>query len=435
MHILVVSGDGSANDFCVRLGRDGHSVKLYTEDAKRKRDLRGMVRRVSNWEKELAWVGKEGLIIFDTTGFGKIQDKLRKRGYSVVGSSEMGDRCEDDRAYGQKVLLAYGVKVVPSMDFFSIYDAIAFVEKYPSEWVIKQNGHASKTFNYVGEFSDGSDVISVLRHYKKTIRKSDLRSIELQKRVRGIEIGVARYFNGKDWVGPIEINLEHKNLCNDGLGPKTFEMGTLMWFDDNENGKLFQETLAKIKPYLEKIKFHGDVDINCIVNEEGVFPLEFTARLGFPALQLQQTLSKGTAWGEYLKAVADGQQYDFKYERGEYGVVVLVALPPFPYADTFKDAPALNLDILFREELSLEEFDRIHFEGVSKRKDGAYFVSTETGFALHVSGAGKTVEAARKQAYSLVEKIIIPKKFYRTDIGQMFIDKDWKQLKEIGWLS
>jgi cystathionine beta-lyase family protein involved in aluminum resistance len=36
---------------------------------------------------------------------------------------------------------------------------------------------------------------------------------------------VARFFNGNDWVGPIEINVEHKSFLNDNIGPLTAEMG------------------------------------------------------------------------------------------------------------------------------------------------------------------------------------------------------------------
>lgn len=56
------------------------------------------------------------------------------------------------------------------------------------------------------------------------------------------------------------------------------------------------------------------------------------------------------------------------------------------------------------------------------------------GFVLHVSGTGKSVEAARKQAYALIDKIVIPKMFYRTDIGVKFAKEDRKKLKEWGYV-
>ena len=433
MNILVVSGDLSAGDLCVRLSREGHKVRVYIHDESQRCHLRWIIHQTKNWRKNLKWAGKEGLILFDTTGFGKIQDKLRKDGYSVVGGSEVGDRCEDDRAYAQKILWACEVKIVPSKSFHSLDEAIHFVKKHPDEWVIKQNAHASKIFNYVGQLPNGDDVISTLQSYKKDRNKKDVSYIELQKRIKGIEIGVGRYFNGEDWVGPIEINLEHKDLCNGNLGPKTYEMGTLMWFDDDEKNKLFKETLGKLKEYLCHIHFHGDVDINCIVNEEGVFPLELTMRFGFPALQLQCALSQ-SPWGEFLRAVADGEQYDFTYKKGQYGIIVLVAVPPFPYAMSDRKSKSLGTDILFNGVLTDEEKNRIHFEEVSQHRDKTYYVSGNSGYVLHVSGTGKTVEAARKQAYDLIKKIIIPKMFYRTDIGLKFIEEDRTKLKKWGYV-
>lgn len=434
MNILVVSGDLSAGDLCVRLQREGHRVKAYIHTESQRCHQRGLIRQAKNWRKELKWVGKEGLILFDSTGFGKIQDELRENGYSVVGGSKLGDLCEDNRAHAQKVLWAAGIKIAPSKDFHSLDDAIRFVKKHPDEWVIKQNGHASKIFNYVGQLSDGNDVINTLRTYKKAKNRKDVSYIELQKRVKGVEIGVGRYFNGQDWIGPIEINLEHKDLYNGGLGPKTNEMGTLMWFDDDENNPLFVETLSKLRDYLRHIHFHGDVDINCIVNEEGVFPLELTMRFGFPALQLQCALSQ-SPWGEFLKAVADGKQYDFKYRKGQCGVIVLVAVPPFPYAVPGRDNKSIGLDIFFKGELTDEERNHIHFEEVSKTRNGGYRVSGNTGFVLHVSGVGASAEEARKHVYALIDKIVIPKMFYRTDIGEKFIKEDKKKLQQWGWIN
>lgn len=432
MNILAVSGDFSLGGLCYRFMRAGHDVRVYIDEDEYVKSFDGILNKVPDWRAELEWVGKDGLILFDTTGFGKIQDELRKEGYSVVGGSEMGDRCEDDRDYGQRVLAECGVKIADTRRFESPDQAIRHIEEYPAEWVIKKDGAASMIFNYIGQMSDGSDCIDVLTAYREHGTCDGLEAIILQQRIRGVEIGIARYFNGNEWVGPIEMNMEHKDLCDGGLGPKTWEMGTLMWFDENEENKLYQATLAKLEQYLKKSGFRGDIDINCIVNEEGIFPLEFTARFGFPALQLQNTLSV-SPFEEFLKAVGSGEQYDFKYHKG-YGVVVLVVVPPFPYDVDLGTDSLRGTKILFKEPLSDEEMDRINFEDVSRDTRGDYYLAEENGFALHVSGYGETVEAARKQAYDLIKKISIPKMFYRTDIGLKFIEEDRAQLKKWGYM-
>lgn len=418
-------------DLCFRLQKEGHDVRIFVAD-KSIRAYIGMLRHSTDWKKDLRWVGKDGLILFDTTGFGPVQDKLRREGYSVFGGCHFGDRIEDDRAYGQKILAVSGVKTIPSRDFHDINLAIDFVRKNGGRWVVKQNGHVSKTFNYVGELENGEDVIRVLEGYRKNNGR-DANHIELQQRVDGIEVGVGRYFNGTEWVGPIEMNIEHKAFFNGGIGPKTFEMGTLMWFDDDEKNTLFQETLAKLRPYLARIGYRGDIDINCIVNEHGAHPLELTARFGFPALQLQMALTPEISWGAFLKAIADGKRYDFRYLQG-YGVVVLVATSPFPYKHINKKDSSVMIPIFFRKELSEEEKRRIHYEGVSRRKNGEYYISRDSGFVLHVSGTGKTVQQARDNAYSLIRNIVIPKMFYRTDIGLKFMEEDRALLEKWGYL-
>jgi phosphoribosylamine--glycine ligase len=347
------------------------------------------------------------------------------------GGCASGDSLEDDRSYGQKILSASGIPILPSRGFRSIDEAVEFVEKVKGKWVIKQNGHASKIYNYVGQLEDGSDVIHMLRSYQQN-NKTDSRYIELQQRVDGIEIGVGRYFNGKDWVGPIEMNIEHKDLYTGNLGPKTFEMGTLMWYDDNENNKLFQLTLARLKDYLQSVGFRGDVDINCIVDKDQVYPLEVTARFGFPSTQLQVALHI-SPWGEFLKAVADGRNYDLLYRKG-YGMIVLIATPPFPYRAISKRYSSCGLRIFFKDNLSDEEMSRIHFEEVSFDGEN-YYVSGDTGFVAHVSGVGESVKEARENVYGLIQKIVVPKMFYRNDIGLKFENQDFNLLKKWGWIA
>ena len=430
MRILFVSGELIGADLCYRLKQEGNDVKMYIRDPKRRECMDGMVKKTSDWRKELDWVGKSGLIVFDDVGYGREQDRLRKKGYRVVGGSALGDRLEKDREYGQKVLAECGVVTLPSFHFENLSHAIAFLKKHPKQWVIKQNSHQS-SLNYVGKIDNGEDVLTVMKKYEEV----GVQGIDLQKKATGIEVGVARYFNGKDWVGPIEINVEHKSLFNDGIGPKTGEMGTVMWYTDDENNKLFQMTLAKMRDALREMDFRGDIDINCIVSDENmVYPLEVTSRFGCPSTHLQSEIHL-SPWTEFLEAVANGKPYNLKYKRG-FGVVVSIAAPPFPYEGISPVYSSKDVRIFFRGQLSPKEQDQIHFEEISKDNlpEGKnFFISGSTGFILYVTGFGSSIEKARKNAYRVVEKIIIPKMFYRTDIGVQFSEKELPLLRKWGW--
>ena len=434
MRVLFISGEMIAADLAYRLKLEGCDVKLFIEDESRKDCFENMVEKTDNWKKELNWVGKDGLIVFDDVGYGKEQDNLRKKGFTVFGGCEKGDRLEKDREFAQSIFKSYGMEIEESKDFDKADDAIEYIKKNKSKWVVKQNSHDG-ALAYVGSSDDGSDVASVIKSYGKYNKSSAIKILSLQKKIEGVEIAIARFFNGNDWNGPIFVSFEHKPFLNEDIGPLTAEMGTLAWYDNNENNKIFQATLAKIKPYLKEIGYRGYVDINNIVNGDRIIPLEATTRFGSPTNHLQSGMHI-SSWQDILLSTAKGKKTKFLFKDG-FSVVISIAIPPFPY----KSPPSQNcyylkdVNILFKEKLTAEEQARIHFEEVSMRKnEDQYYVAGNNGYILFVTGAGQIVEKARADAYNLVKKIIIPKMMYRTDIGIKFIKRDRELLKKWGWI-
>ena len=70
--------------------------------------------------------------------------------------------------------------------------------------------------------------------------------------------------------------------------------------------------------------------------------------------------------------------------------------------------------------MSEEDFSHLRFEGVfSKRVENKdlYYTAGGLGYIIYVTEMSKTVLEAREKVYSIIKKIIIPKMFYRTDIG------------------
>jgi phosphoribosylamine--glycine ligase len=418
----------------VLLKKEGHDVKLYIDNKSDRQDFDNIVEKTKSWKKELSWVGKDGLIVFDDVGYGKIQDKLRKKGYLVFGGCEMADNLEKNRELGQKIFKEHGLKTVELKDFNDIEDAINFIKRNPRKWVIKCNDHSRKFITYIGEFEDGKDTISVLKNYfnNKHINRE---KITLHERIEGVEMGVGRYFNGKDWVGPIEINFEHTRMFPDDVGPVTSEMGTLAWYDNDEQNKLYKEVLSGFKPYLQKIGFRGDFEINCIINENGAFPLEVTARMGTPIIHLHSELNL-SPWGEFLLAVAQGKDYDLKFKKG-YGIVNLIATPPFPYGKKHSKETLYGTNVYF-DRLLHEEMKSVHFEGLSLRvgKDqGQYFISSHEGYIAYTTAVADTVSKARQKSLDLINKIVVPKGFYRNDIGEKFETQDLAKLKKWGYIK
>ena len=431
MKILFISQELIGSGLCLRLNREGHDVKLFIKDPKRKKCLDGIINKIENWQNELSWVGKDGLIIFDDVGFGKIQDSLRKKGYVVVGGSYGGDVLEFDREFFQKIANSYGVSTPPSFNFNSCEEAIDFVRKNPKPWVVKQSTHVSM-LNYVGESFDGEDVVGLLSAYNEM----GIKNIHLQEKVVGIEVGVARYFNGNDWVGPIEINHEHKRLCNDDIGPLTAEMGTVMWHSEDESLPLFVRVLAPLKSYLSSINFRGDFDINCIVDKKNIWALEATPRFGTPSTQLQSELYT-SSMADFLFAVGSGKDFNLKYKK-KYGVVVSVGVPPFPYPPTSVSSQKMNNTICDFSKIKNTDWNSIYLEEISKNKTSNFHESYvwvgEFGYALYVTGSDTSIARAREKIHKILKSIVVPKMIYRTDIGKRLESTDLDKLRTWGWI-
>jgi phosphoribosylamine--glycine ligase len=430
MKVLFISKNGLAANLAYLLEKEGHDVHLFIQEKKSKGIFDNMVKKTTNWKKDLKWLGEGGLIIFDDSGFGKIQDDLRKKGYLVFGGSEEADKLEYNRQYSEEIFQEFGINFFPTKTFNSVVEASEYATDHPEMWVIKREKDYNKFVSYVGNYEDGRDVIGLLKNYSqiKTINKQP---VSLQKRIVGIEVGVGRYFNGNEWIGPIEMNVEHPHLFSGDIGPYTSEMGTLAWYTDTEN-KLYKETLGKLEPYLRRINFKGDFAINCIVNETGIYALELTPRLGTPIIHLQTEIHQ-SSWFDIFYNVAAGNKFDMNWSEG-YGTVILLTTPPFPYNQQFKTSMSYGLQV-FINELTEEEKRHIHFEEVSKRiinEEDNYYIADHEGYIMYVTGISSTIKEAREKILNIAKKIHIPKMFYRNDIGLDFEQNDFEKLKNWG---
>jgi len=427
MKILFVSGELTGSGLCQKLIREENDLRLYIHKSDWVDCYDGIAVKVTEWKDHLNWVGNDGIIIFDDVIFGEEQDQLREAGYTVVGSSKGGDLLENDRRLFHDIAESKGMTVLPSYNFTEATAAMEFVKKEPKRWVLKQSSHLS-FLNFIGIANDGSDVLRVLERY----HNRNISPVHLQEFAEGIEIGVARYFNGNDWVGPIEINHEHKKLNDGDHGPLTPEMGTVIWYTEDENLPLYKKTLAKFKPYLQRINFRGDFDINFIVNGNSLWPIEATPRFGAPSTQLQIELHK-SPWSEFLKAVGDGQSYNLDYKKG-YGVVVSAVVAPYPYEPSENSYnTSLPKKIIFSETFTEEDMEHVHFEEVSRDKDGYYWAGNY-GIVLHVTAHADNLQTATENAYALLNKIHIDGMFYRKDIGTKVYENDIPTLKNWGWI-
>lgn len=424
---LFVSWAGLITDIAWQVAKEGHAVKYYIQ-AESERDIGdGFVPKVEAWEPEIDWA--DVIVFDDTLGQGELAADLRLRGKRVVGGTPYTDRLEDDRSFGQEELKKAGVNILPYAEFEDFDAAIDYVRRNPERYVIKPSGAAGniKRRLFVGDEDDGQDVIRVLEAYRKSF-PDEIKVFQLQRRVTGVEVAVGAFFNGHEFVLPINVNFENKKLFPGNIGPSTGEMGTSMfWSGPN---RLFTSTLKKMERLLARERYVGYVDLNCIVNGQGIYPLEFTSRFGYPTIMIQQE-GMTTPIGEFLHDLADGSLQRFRVKSG-FQIGVRVVVSPFPFDDpTTFNSVSKNAAILFRKGIPEE----VHIEDV-KQIDGQWYVAGNSGVVLVVCGIGQTMRQAQAQAYARIRNIMIPDMYYRDDIGERwFEDHDklhtWGYLREI----
>ena len=223
-NFLFVTLDALITDTAWYVSKEGHEVKLYTENPDDKEVGDGFVTKIDDWKSEVDWA--DVIVFDDVLGQGKKADALRKAGKAVIGGTAYTDRLEDDRAFGQEELMAVGIPVIPHKNFTSFDDAILYVQENPGRYVVKSSGEMQnvKSLLFVGEEESGKDVLYILDAYKQAWAKQ-IRTFQLQKRVVGVEVAVGAFFNGKEFVYPINVNFEHKKLFPGDIGPQTGEMG------------------------------------------------------------------------------------------------------------------------------------------------------------------------------------------------------------------
>jgi len=425
-------GIGKGNDLAdiyLRLQQRGHEVRVYVGDPEARDIFRGMLTYTDDWERELGWA-RDGILLFEGIGWGATQDRLRREGFRVVGGSALGDRLETDRAYGQEVLRAIGLATAASHEFHDFDEAIAFVERTRSRYVLKFSGQGfASTRNYVGEMERGDDVAAVLRLQRDRWKYDERPEFILMQHISGVEVGCGAFFNGREFLEPANLDWEHKRFFPGNLGELTGEMGTLATY--RGAAPLFDRTLRKLAPLLGESRYVGYINLNTIVNESGIFPLELTCRFGYPGFAILDAMH-ACRWDELFAQLVDGRDLTLRTRDG-YAICVVLTVPTFPYYHGY-EALSKGAPVLFRDTMTESDREELHFAEVAM--EGTQLVTAgSVGYVMVVTGRGITVEGARADAYERAAKVVIPNVRYRRDIGEQFVERDQETMRRLGYLG
>ncbi len=217
------------------------------------------------------------------------------------------------------------------------------------------------------------------------------------------------------------------------------------WCDSLSHAEpLFEATLGRIAPHFARAGHVGYVNLNLIVNEQGVWPPEFTCRFGNPGFAVLAALQPD-GWGDLLARVAAGGAGRFDTRPG-WAVAIVLAVPPFPA--TLCCRPDDDPPVFFHRPPAGEELARYHF--VDMRQEGGQLLAhRRSGHLIIVSGTGASVPAARDAAQARARNVIAPELRWRTSATASWQGRKpdcggfrgclgkglprWRRMRAIGW--
>lgn len=423
MRFLFLSEAGDGLGFAVRVKEEGNEVLFWTKE-KRFAGHNGLVDPVLSVEAGLS--KKPHAIIVDSSGMGAMCDGLLKRGFKVFGGGSINDKMETDRDFAMKLVEETGIQTPPYKTFAkrAVQDARNMIKKTKKRYVFKPKGDGWANLTYVAK--DADDMMGFLDYIEKSgAVKGDFL---LQEFVEGIELSTNLHFHKGVPIFPSDQTMELKKFMNGDLGPNTGCMASTVWANSSRSPKTVKETFEKLYKWLRKVEYTGPLDINAIVNEKGVWFLEFTPRFGYNAHYCWASLLDGEL-GRNFAHLAMGTATDLEYaHRVSFGL--RLTTPPYPL-DPYepKNWPAYDESA---GHVILDYPEKHTYFLDVKMKDGQLLTAGTDGANLEIVYAGQDLEKCAKLAYDAAKAVKLPDKQYRTD-GIERVLKQCPELKKLGY--
>jgi phosphoribosylamine--glycine ligase len=214
-------------------------------------------------------------------------------------------------------------------------------------------------------------------------------------------------------------------------------MGTVVTYRGAEI--IFEKSLEKMESILGANGYCGYINLNMIANKDGLWPLEFTSRFGYPGFAICEALHMETWENIFQKLLyreegrEEGRGNDTIATRGGFSVGVVMTVPPFPHRHGYS-ALSKGMPITFSETLTASERGHLHWAEVAEVEQ-RLITSGMIGYLGVAIGTGNTIKAAAENAYQLTGKIVVPNLRYRNDIGKDLRQSGWSELINLGLIN
>jgi phosphoribosylamine--glycine ligase len=328
----------------------------------------------------------------------------------IVGPGKIGAQLEGSKDFSKQFMVRNGIPTAKARAFSAndIEQAFDYISTCKPPIVLKADGLAAGKGVIISlSQAEAKAVIKDMLVNRKFGEASS--KVLIEEFLNGIELSVFVLTDGIDYVILPEAK-DYKRIGDGDTGPNTGGMGAVSpvifatpSFMKKVEDEVVKPTIAGLNR--EAIDYKGFIFVGLMNVGGNPYVIEYNARMGDPETQAVMPRIK-TDLVELLVATAQGELKDKKLEI-DHQHAVTISLVSGGYPGDYQTGKVIH-------GLPKEDKSLIFHAGTKQQHEG---VVTDGGRVLAVTGKGKTLEEARKDAYTHAQKIQWDGLYFRKDIG------------------
>lgn len=335
----------------------------------------------------------------------------------MVGPGKQGAQLEGSKDFSKQFMLRNGVPTAKAKTFSAsnLQEAHDYLATCDLPIVLKADGLAAgKGVIICTQMQEAHHALEDMLG-KKLFGEASAQVL-IEEFLEGIEVSVFVLTDGKDYVLLPEAK-DYKRIGEGDTGPNTGGMGAVSpvgfadkTFMSKVDSTIIQRTIEGLKK--EGIPYRGFIFFGLINVQGEPFVIEYNARMGDPETEAVMPRIESD-FVEMLVACAKGELKNKKLIIGsDFALAVMMVSGGYP--DSYEKGKVIQ---------GLGHSGNALIFHAGTKMAGKALV-TDGGRVMAVTGKGKTLEAARANAYLSVSGISWSDVYFRKDIGvDLLFDK------------
>jgi phosphoribosylamine--glycine ligase len=352
----------------------------------------------------LALPGSEDMLVSG------IADKFLEKKIPVLGPHKAAALLEGSKCFAKEFMQKYSIKTAAYKNFNSIDPAAHYLEGCDYPVVLKADGLAAGKGVLICQDKDEARLaLNLLMKEKEFGTAGD--SIVIEEFLEGVEASILSFYDGKT-ILPLLSAKDHKKIGEGETGPNTGGMGVVAPNPHiNEavmntfRKDILLPTLKGLK--MEGLQFPGVIFFGLMINERGVYLLEYNLRMGDPETQAVLSLLDSDLL-ELIENTLSGN-LDTTELTWKVGSCCCVVMASGGYPGPYEKGIPIE---------GITDCQSDIFIAGAALKDSVLL--TSGGRVLNVVANGTNLQSARTACYRDVARIRFRNSVYRRDIGGSF---------------